>query len=62
MHGRPTTPTLVGTQPGGELFNQKQGSAAACLVACKPHGNQPFTILKTRWKSKPDLNVAIALF
>ena len=38
------------------------GYGQGAPAACKPQGNQHLTILKTSWKSKPDLIMAINLF
>ena len=35
---------------------------ARASAACKPQGNQPFTITKISWKSEPDPNVTKPLF
>ena len=38
------------------------GIDSRASAACKPQGNQPFTILKISWNSKRDQNMAIYLF
>ena len=45
---------------GPNSFNLELGTCAS--ATCKPQGNQPFTILKISWNSKPDSNMAIRLF
>ena len=38
----------------------QSGLESHASAACKPQGNQYFTIQKISWNSEPDLNMAIS--
>ena len=45
-----------------ELVPFFTGLGSRAFAACHPHGNQPYTILKISWNSKPDPIMAVPPF